>query len=792
MILGLVLKGLRNGKARFACAAVGVAAAAGAVTFMFSLAATNDAQAPALAERASAPWAAWKVEGRFGRRGAPPPAAKEAERGAERGGKGRGERPVGPRPDLRMPLVAMTIDYRPGGRVLQGPPMMAVVAAAPGENPYASTRLSEGRWVDGAASEPEVVCTRNTLRRFGRGESAALGEMVKFVGRKGAMSARLVGYLDEVKLPMGFPDTFANTAAFALLDGEEHGSISLWKTPVEVPGALTPKSETVVAGFKSDEQRRMDYARPLMLVASVLTALALLVNSLLLSVEANRQSLAILRTIGMTRLGVVGFVAAESFLSALAGLAAGVFLSALSLRAYVAADAAAFPSGAAFDVRTMSVAAALTLVVAFLAVLFALKPALSVRPLDAASAAPRPRRRGMALAFAFGFGAFVAVEVWGASLMRGFVPSPEWPDAIVSLLPSGASSFDVEKLRGLKGVRRISELYPLQLNFPGEGRRAPEAAKGGMPRFPANALFLAAEWLPEFRFVEGTHAECEKALKEGDSCVISLMMSNARNLHRGDELVVEIGGRMGPATEVRLPIAGVVDVNWHMVTSRGLVRGMNGASGMTDGPVFVSLDTLESVDPRPAAMVRMTHLWVDYEPSFLAENGVFKSGRIVESEIADALGNPPELAVRLHARDEIADGTLAHGTDLIGQAARVPFVFLAILAIGFVAMLVAEADAKRREHATLRAIGATRTQLALRLAGSALKTAVAGIAAGLPVGALAGWLFAVKTASVWKGMPHYFVLPWGVVAEGAVCAVVFALAFAVPSALFLVGRATRR
>lgn len=791
MVLGLVLKGLRRGKARFACAAAGVAAAAGAVTFMFSLAATNDAQAPALAARASAPWAAWKVEGRFGRRGAPPPAAKVDETAGRRG-RGRGERPEGPRPDLRMSLVGMTIDYRPGGRVLQGPPMMAVVAAAPGENPYGSTRLSEGRWVDGAASEPEVVCTRNTLRRFGRGECAALGDMVKFVGRKGAMSARLVGYLDEVKLPMGFPDTFANPAAFSLLEGEEHGSISLWRRPVDMPGVLTPLSETVVAGFKSDEQRRMDYARPLMLIASVLTALALLVNSLLLSVEANRPSLAVLRTVGMTRLGVVWFVVVESLLSALAGLAVGVSASALSLKAYVAADAGAFPSGAAFDLRTMSVAAVLTLAVALVAVLFALKPALSVRPLDAASAAPRPRRRGMAVAFAFGFGAFVAVEVWGASLMRGFVPSPEWPDAIVSLLPSGASSFDVEKLRALKGVRRISELCPLQLSFPGEGRSEPQASKDGRPRFPSNALFLAAEWLPEFRFVEGSHEECAKSVLEGDACVVSLMMSNARNLHKGDELVVETGGRMGPATEVRLPIAGVVDVNWHMVTSRGLVRGLNGAPGMTDGPVFVSLDTLESVDARPAAMVRMTHLWVEYEPSFLAEHGVFQAGRIVEREIAEALGDPPEIAVRLHARDEIADGTLAHGSDLIGQAARVPFVFLAILAIGFVAMLVAEADAKRREHATLRAVGATRAQLAARLAGSALKTAVAGIAAGLPTGALAGWLFAIKTASVWKGMPHYFVLPWGVVAEGAACAVVFALAFAVPSALFLVGRATRR
>lgn len=793
MILGLVLKGLRRGKARFACAAAGVAAAAGAVVFMFSLTATNDAQAPALAARASAPWAAWKIDGQFGRgRGAPPPQAAKHRAAPDRGGRqnGRGDRPAGPRPDLKMQLVGMTIDYRPGGRVLQGPPMMAVIASAPGDNPYSATKLSEGRWVDGSSPEPEVVCTRNTLRRFGRGEGAALGDTVKFVGRKGTMSAKLVGYLDEVKLPRGFPDTFANGAAFGLLAEEQHGSISLWKSPVGIPDALTPSSESVVAGFKSDEQRRMDYARPLMLVASILTALALLVNSLLLSVEANRRPLAILRTVGLTRLGVVCFVAVESLLSSLAGLVVGVSASALALKAYVCADAAAFPTGAAFDVRTMAVAAVLTLVVSLVAVLFALKSALSVRPLDAASASPRPRRRGMAVAFAFGFGAFVAVEVWGASLMRGFVPSPEWPDAIVSLLPSGVSSFEVEKLRGLQGVKRVSELYPLQLNFPeAAGEAQPSRAEDGHPKFPANALFLAGEWLPEFKFVEGGHEECAKAISESDACVISLMISNARNLHKGDELAVLVGGgRGGPATEARLPIAGVVDVNWHMVTSRGLVRGMNGAPGMTDGPVFVSLDTIESLDVRPAAMVRMTHLWVEYEPSFLAEHGAFEAGRIVEREIAKALGNPVELTVRLHARDEIADGTLAHGTDLIGQAARVPFVFLAILAIGFIAMLVAEADAKRREHATLRAIGATRLQLAARLAASALRTALAGIAIGLPFGALVGWRFAVKTAAVWKGMPRYFEVPWAVVAEGAFFAVVFALAVAIPSALALVRR----
>lgn len=410
-----------------------------------------------------------------------------------------------------------------------------------------------------------------------------------------------------------------------------------------------------------------------------------------------------------------------------------------------------------------------------------------MRPLDTSAVRAKTRRSGMAIAFAFGFGSFVAVEIWGASLMRGFVPSREWPDAIVSLLPAGTDSFDIEKLKDVKGVKRITELLPLQVEMPRLAGADEKETRGYRP----NALFLAAGWLPGFRFVEGDRASAVKALEEEGACVISLMMSRARNLHKGDFLEVILAGRGGGAG-VKLPIAGVVDVNWHMVTSRGLVRGMNGAPGMTDGPVFASFDTVESLDPRPAPHVPMTHLWVEYEKEFMETNGVFEAGRAVEREIAQKLGNPADFTVRLHARDEIADGTLAHGSKLIGQVARVPFVFLAILAIGFVAMLVAEADAKKHEYEVLRAVGATRSQLVGRLVGAALATALRGIVISLPFGALAGWGFAVKTASVWPGMPRYFEVPWRLVAEGAAGGVLLALLVAVPVSMWIVTRGARR
>jgi len=314
-----------------------------------------------------------------------------------------------------------------------------------------------------------------------------------------------------------------------------------------------------------------------------------------------------------------------------------------------------------------------------------------------------------------------------------------------------------------------------------------------------NALLLASAWLPDFRFSQGDRESAEKALAEGDNCVVTEMMAHARNLKLGDELKVDAGRGL----EIALKVVGVVDLNWHMVTSRALVRGMNRMPVNTDGPVFVSFDTLAACDMRPQEFVKMTHVWLDYEPEFLAANGVFPAGRIVEREIVEALGgawsedSEGEIrgnAVRLHSRDEIADGTLAHGSDLVGAMARVPFIFLAVISLGFVAMLVASFESRRREFVVLRAVGATRFQLAKVLVGEALAVAVAGVALGLFGGALVGWLCTAGTRAAMSnwGLPATFAVPLGVIAEGALGAVVFALLVAVPTALAIVRRSIHR
>ena len=88
-------------KARHICAVVGIAAAVGAVVFMQSLVATNDRQAVAMAERMLS--------------------AVPVEAGAK--------------------SVQLQLDFRPDGRVLQGPPMMAFAIFPKPMNPITMSYL---------------------------------------------------------------------------------------------------------------------------------------------------------------------------------------------------------------------------------------------------------------------------------------------------------------------------------------------------------------------------------------------------------------------------------------------------------------------------------------------------------------------------------------------------------------------------------------------------------------------------------------------------------------------------
>lgn len=139
----------------------------------------------------------------------------------------------------------------------------------------------------------------------------------------------------------------------------------------------------------------------------------------------------------------------------------------------------------------------------------------------------------------------------------------------------------------------------------------------------------------------------------------------------------------------------------------------------------------------------------------------------LDAQIRAAVDDNGANSLQVHHRDEVADGTIAHGSQILGTMARIPFWSLAVTSTGIAVLLIASARMSRREIGALRAAGMTRGQLARMFLGEAALVTLCAMVASLVGGAVFGWSFTGWTrATMNAGLPVTFAFPWGMAARG--------------------------
>ncbi len=368
------------------------------------------------------------------------------------------------------------------------------------------------------------------------------------------------------------------------------------------------------------------------------------------------------------------------------------------------------------------------------------------------------RNAQMVLTLTAGLGAFCAIHIWGASLTDPFIPSKDLPPAIVSFLPNGLSREAYAHLQcDDRPFRAFSaEQYCLH----DADYAAIETRTGARPK--QNNILLVAT--------------------EGDSGVtVTEMFARQCRLGVGDTFRLQRKDRAGRTYELPLTITNVVRCQWHLFSARAQLRARNGAPMGTLGPVFVGAEVAKAWDPQMNERVRF--LWLDELPPATDVAALYSATDLLEFELqalADADPNPamerfragtkrsapPAVAVRL--RDEIAEGTIAHSSELLGAMARIPLWSLLILCTGFVSLLAANVRAMAGELRTLHAIGMTRWQIGRFLFAQAVMLSGAAIVLSLVLGLTIGWGFTGCTLA-WMpfgGLPTVLIVPMGPLLQG--------------------------
>ena len=918
MTFRLLFRSVRHEWPRLLSAILGVAAATGLLAWHLGLACTAIHSGHDAAARAAAPFSAWIGPPAPGPRPDSPKAdAKPRPKGRARataeatGGRrmmGRGGgMPIprrltaalesSPLVEKVVPLatIGVTMDVRPGGRVLQGPPFSGRVVELPADGIPFNVGEIEGRLPDSASEVPEVVASESL---FGtRVPKPETGSVLPFVLAKGTVDVKIVGFFKMSGLVPAFPSLYVNKAAMEAVAklspdfrplpnlllvvtkaGADPADLGLVLDQVpEADACQLYTVDAVASRFRSDTVSHLVSQLPMSLTLAVITASCLMATVLLIGVALQRRRIAELRCAGMTRGGVARLLMAETAFMVVPGWLLGLCGAALCLQVFLWTERGGgeLPSVIHLGWQTPVFSAILAVVVGCFAAIFPAMRAMRVKPLevignDISESRPvspvktalavclllplplvamepalpsalkstlmlcvclpcfiaslilgmhplmrlvelvflRPvgwllrldpkllqrrlsrdpaRAAGTVLTLALGLGGFVAIHIWGGTLMSSFVPSPEWPDVIVSALPSGLTAEQVDAVRTCEGVAdgRVIDIectqFPMELN---DGTK-PE---GVLLLFGADPLEAFGEKaLAPFRFIEGDRVEAARAMDSGDCCVITKMLSNMTGLHKGDSF--QVAGRT-------LQVAGVTDLNWHMVTSRALVRTRFGgrreppspeagaqksrpAAAMpqrTMGAAFVSEKFVRSLTGNED---RTFFLWLNLSPELRAMNGL-KASVLLDAQIRAAVKPDGSSAIRVHHRDEISDGTLSHGNDILGAMARIPFWSLAVTSTGIVVLLIASVRGSKREFEVMRAIGMTRSQLGRLIFGEALLVTLAALVLSLVTGILVGWSF--TGLSRWlmsAGLDVKLIVPWATIGKGVLFAVGLCVVMAV-------------
>ena len=911
MIARLALRSIRYEGGRFWSALLGVAAAVGLVVWHVGLANTAINSGYEASRRAAAPYAAWIAgasEGRggAGKGGREPSDISKARNLPNEGVQPTAEATMGRRqhriampikPEVLqglanaseiksvLPLATMTatIDMRPGGRVLQGPPFRGLFAQLPDSGIPFDVGEVEGRLPKSESKIPEAVVSEAL---FGlRVPKPAVGSEMAVILPDGTAKLKIVGFFKASNLILAFPSVYMNEAAVAVFangtpnyskeanlalinlhDGVNPSIVGKYLARIpQAKGCQLYTVESVAERFRGDTIKNLLSSMPMSLTLAVITASSLLATVLIIGLSLRRRRIAELRCAGMTQCGVARLVLFETMIivflgwilgtlfstlllqlflwserasgelpsivsigwaSPIAGfimaLTVGAFATILPIRSAVKVRPLEISGGDITEVKPVSLKKSLVAIVLLLplpllsiefslpenvksllvlligmptfigALIFGIQPlmrliefiflrplgwilSLDYRLLQRRISRDPARSSGTILTLSLGLGAFIAVHIWGGTLMSSFVPSPEWPDAIVSILPNGLDSEQVEAASICKGIEdgRFLTLdctqRPIDKKSPAFIGREEEIPKGNILLFGADAIktFGGDKPMAPFKFVEGTPDSAVKSMAEGKGCVIVAMLSRMGNLHLGDKIIFG---------DKEFEVAGVVDLNWHMVTSRGLVRTSFGNEGAKDRSFQGRTASMAFVDEKVVRKMtgnidRTYFLWVDMTKELRSLGGLQAAARL-DSELRAAVKSDGDSAIRVHHRDEIADGTLSHGNDILGTMARIPFWSLIVTSTSIVALLIASVNGSRHEFDVMRAIGMTRQQVCRLIFGEALLVTLCSVVLSLISGILIGWSF--TGLSRWMlsaGLAVKLIVPWAVIFKGIIFAV---------------------
>ncbi|MEM7308956.1 MAG: FtsX-like permease family protein [Planctomycetota bacterium] len=393
------------------------------------------------------------------------------------------------------------------------------------------------------------------------------------------------------------------------------------------------------------------------------------------------------------------------------------------------------------------------------------------------------RSVGSALTLSVGLGLFIAVQVWGRTMLETYVPGSWAPDAILALGGDGTSLERARRVAELPGVDP-DRCLPLVLEQP----RLLEDLTGSAERVTVtrqdNVLIVGLD--PERAFagerpllrcdwVRGSAEGAVASLAAERGCVVPEHFLRESGLDLGDRF--EVVPPESPKTPVSYTIAGSVELDgWHWQTKN---TGMRVRTHRSAALVFARFDNVA----RDFELDRVSHVWFSYaeadtDAASIAAQARTLFGEAAGAEPASADAEPVE-AVALTPVEDIRTEVRTTAARWLWTMSVFPLIAVGIASLGLLNVIVASVRARRWDFGVLRSIGFTRGTLVRLVVAEGFLFGLVACLTSFLFGLFGGWsgTIAANDFSFFGGLEPVLVVPvamillgWGVLLAFAVVA----------------------
>lgn len=393
------------------------------------------------------------------------------------------------------------------------------------------------------------------------------------------------------------------------------------------------------------------------------------------------------------------------------------------------------------------------------------------------------RTLGTTAALTVGLGLFVAMQIWGYSMLEPFKPGPWVPDMLVAIQRGGFPDSEIETVRAIEGVKPEQciplavEQSKLASDITGSEEHNSVIRQDNviMIGLDPQVAFGGSDPLIKAQFVEGLPGEAIAKLKQGRNCIVPDHFLKATGLKLGERF--SMLPPETPSKPVEYTIVGTVSLpGWHWMTK---FSGLRRREGRSAAIVFANYD-----DVRRDFNLKQINFFLMNVDTKVGEKyldakraTVVKIGEALQPIAERHLGEVQPVngqgtwpfgatmfgpSVRVSTPEEVQARIAQRASGMIWASCYLPLITLLVTSLGVVNTVMASVRARRWEFGILRSQGITRSGLFRMILAEGILIGLITCLLSLGFGIFSGWCGTgiSQYVSFFGGLAPPLVIPW--------------------------------